>query len=49
MVTVLHRLAKKLVHVSKESQISNQIAMAWRSVGTDNADLINQLEGKCFI
>lgn len=23
--------------------------MTWRSVGKDNADLVQQLEGKCFL
>lgn len=45
MVTVLRRLVKEVQQFSKESRIFIPIAMAWRSIGSDNADLINQLEG----
>lgn len=45
MVTVLRRLQKELLHIANESQIFIPIAMAWRSIGKDNADLINQLKG----
>lgn len=45
MVTILRRLVKEVLRFSKESRILIPVAMAWRSIGSDNADLINQLEG----
>lgn len=48
MVTVLCQRAKKFIFVLLKSQNLLPIAMAWRSIGTDNADLINQLEGTCI-
>lgn len=44
MVTILRRPVLEVVCSIKKLQIFNE--MAWRSTGTDNADLINQLEGK---
>lgn len=46
MVTVLRRLVEKVICLANNSQNINPHGMAWRSVGSDNADLINQLEGK---
>lgn len=47
MVSILYRLVKQTVCFIKNSQIllGWQRTMAWRSIGSDNADLINQLEG----
>lgn len=48
MVTVLCQRAKQFIRLVLKSQNFNPIAMAWRSIGSDNADLINQLEGMCI-
>lgn len=48
MVTVLCQRAKNSIRLIFKSQNLNPIAMAWRSIGSDNADLINQLEGMCI-
>lgn len=47
MVTILRRLVKEVVFLLKNSQ--NSYRMAWRSVGSDNGDLMNQLESKLKI
>lgn len=44
MVTVLCQRAKEFIRIILKSQNLVPIAMAWRSIGSDNADLINQLE-----
>lgn len=44
MVNILRRLVKEVVCLVKNSR--NSYRMAWRSVGSDNGDLINQLESK---
>ncbi|XP_055299674.1 protein-L-isoaspartate(D-aspartate) O-methyltransferase [Sitodiplosis mosellana] len=41
MVTILRRLVQEVVYLTKNF---HPLRMAWRSVGSDNADLINQLE-----
>lgn len=48
MVVILRRLVKHTVCVVRNSPnfLVWQKTMAWRSSGTDNSDLINQLEGK---
>lgn len=48
MVIILRRLVERTVCVVRNPQnfLIWQKTMAWRSSGTDNADLINQLEGK---
>lgn len=48
MVTVLRSRAKNSLRFILKSQNLNPLAMAWRSIGSDNADLINQLEGMCI-
>lgn len=47
MVAVLRQRAKDLIRLILKSQNLNPLAMAWRSIGSDNADLINQLESTC--
>lgn len=49
MVTVLNRFTKDLFHLTTKFRIFIPITMAWRSIGTDNADLIKQLGGKFYI
>lgn len=49
MVTASYQRAIKSICVILKSKNLNPLAMAWRSIGTDNADLINQLEGMHFI
>lgn len=49
MVSILHRLVKQTVCIIRNSQILlGWQRLAWRSIGSDNADLINQLEGNLF-
>lgn len=46
MVIILRRLVKQTIGIFGKTQNLFKKTMAWRSVGTDNSDLINQLEGK---
>lgn len=51
MVIILRRLVERTVCIVRNSQnfLICQKTMAWRSSGTDNADLINQLEDNGII
>lgn len=49
MVTNLRHLSKEIFCINKSLQHLIPLKMAWRSIGNDNADLINQLEGKYFL
>lgn len=46
MVIILRRLVKQTICRIGISENWFRKTMAWRSSGTDNADLVNQLEGK---
>lgn len=48
MVIILRRLVKEFVCATKYSQNFVRSRMAWRSIGSDNADLMDKLEGKYF-